>query len=387
MTTDRDKSIERLLRRPLSSDRQAPDHCPDAETLAALADDTLTAPARRDLESHVADCHRCQALTAAMVRAESSSGATADGAAAGMPWWKGRALKWLVPATAAATAVALWVAVPGQRTPLSEEATLESQIAAAPPAASPEVPRSDALPPPADARANSSPAREREADVGFERAAPAAPPASVPPQASLKSEESLSSKSPVAGSLPPSREASASAEASADKSVDRRQASAPEPPNEIARRENAPPQQERTLNQPAAPLAQARAAADAAGARAAAGFDVVSPNPRIRWRVGPGLSVQYSADDGATWVMQQTGASAELIAGSAPTPEVCWLVGRGGLVLRTTDAGRQWQRTAFPETVDLTAVTASTALNASVSLADGRRFATTDGGRTWALVR
>jgi photosystem II stability/assembly factor-like uncharacterized protein len=97
--------------------------------------------------------------------------------------------------------------------------------------------------------------------------------------------------------------------------------------------------------------------------------------------------VQYSADGGATWTTQQTGASTALTAGSAPAPEVCWLVGRDGLVLRTTDGGRQWQRLPFPEMIDLTAITASTVRDATVVLADGRRFATDDAGDTWTLTR
>lgn len=367
MTTDRDQSIERLLRRARASDQQAPDHCPDAETLAALADDTLTAPARREVEAHVADCHRCQALTAAMVRAEVSSGTLANEAAGEVPAWRRRALNWLVPAAAGATAVALWVIVPGQRTPLPEQPAPERQIAATPPAAPLETPASEPLQAPPDARADAR-ALRREAGVAPENAAPATPPTAAPPQASLKSEESPVAgglqveESPVAGGLQPSG-------------------------RETGRSESAPREQEQLRNQQAAAPAAARAAADAAGTRAALSFEVVSPNPRIRWRVGPGSNVQYSADGGATWAQQQTGGSAELIAGSSPAPEVCWLVGRGGVVLRTTDGGRQWQRTAFPETVDLTAVAASTALNAIVTLADGRRLATTDGGRTWAPVR
>jgi hypothetical protein len=361
MTTDRDQSIERLLRRARSSHQQAPNHCPDAETLAALADDTLTAPARREVEAHVADCDRCQALTAAMVRAETSAGALADETTEEVPAWRRRALNWLVPAAAAATAVALWVIVPGQRTPLPEQPAPERQIAATPPAAPLETPASELLqappeaqriePPqaPADARADGQ-AREREANAGFEPAAPATPPARAPAAVAPKAEESVGR---VAG-------------------------------NQAARSESAPQEQLRVQQE--APLAAARAA-DATSARAAIGFEVLSPNPQIRWRVGPGPVVQYSTDGGATWATQQTGASAELNAGSSPAPEVCWLVGRGGLVLRTIDGGGQWQRTAFPETVDLTAVTASTALNATVVLADGQRLATTDGGRTWAPVR
>ena len=118
-------------------------------------------------------------------------------------------------------------------------------------------------------------------------------------------------------------------------------------------------------------------------ARVARSFEVVSPNPQVRWRIGPGAVVQHSADGGTTWAAQQTGAGSDLTAGSSPSADVCWLVGRGGVVLRTTDGGRQWQRAPFPETVDILPSPRPTALNATVSSADGRRFQTTDGGRTW----
>ena len=115
--------------------------------------------------------------------------------------------------------------------------------------------------------------------------------------------------------------------------------------------------------------------------------DVVSPDPRIRWRVGPGSVVQHSADSGATWATQQTGASAALTAGSAPAADVLWIVGRQGVVMRTTDRGRQWQRVPFPQTADLAAIAATSARNATVVTTDGRRFATDDGGVTWIPAR
>ena len=132
MKSDRDQSIERLLRAlPRSGGRAShDDSCPDAETLAALADRTLAEAVRRDIEMHVADCDRCQMLTAALVRTE---GLVRTGAEASrVPSWKRRAFNWLVPAAAAATAVALWVIVPGQRTSAPEETTLDRQIAVAP---------------------------------------------------------------------------------------------------------------------------------------------------------------------------------------------------------------------------------------------------------------
>ena len=115
--------------------------------------------------------------------------------------------------------------------------------------------------------------------------------------------------------------------------------------------------------------------------------EVLSPDPRIRWRVGPGSVVQHSADSGATWVTQQTGASAALTAGSAPAADVLWIVGRQGVVMRTTDRGRQWQRVPFPQTADLAAIAATSTRNATVVTTDGRRFATDDGGVTWSPAR
>jgi hypothetical protein len=374
--------------------------CPDAETLAALADDTLSAAARREVEGHMADCDRCQALTAAMVRAEPVTGTPAVAVADEVPAWRRRAFNWLVPAAAAATAVALWVLVPGQRTPLPEAAR-EQQTAAT------SLPRSSEVPPtsqpvaeepllvPGESPAGAAPS-ERDANLRFEGATPAAPRPVAEP--SLKAETPVA-ETPVAGGLQASgtqrrdeaaqNEAVAVAERAANqeaapaaaraaagvtggRAAPPPPAAAPAPPPAAAPPPPAPPP-------PAAPLARRL--------EATASVELVSPNPQIRWRIGPGAMVQYSADGGVTWTMQQTGVSTELTAGSAPAPAVCWLVGRGGLVLRTTDGGRQWQRLPFPEMVDLTAITASTVRNATVVLADGRRFATDDGGVMWTPVR
>jgi len=405
MTTDRDRSIERLLRQARSADPTATGgDCPDAETLAALADETLTAAARREIEAHVADCHRCQAMTAAMVRAEAPVGAQA---AADVPAWRKRALNWLVPAAAAATAIALWVLVPGQRAPSPTEPISESQIAEAPPLALPpptsEVITSEPLQIPVDARADEQ-TRERNAAPEAGRAAPSAPPPAAapaaaappppaaaappppaaapppppaaapppPPVAAAPAESLLKAESPVVGGVASTPEVSASAPLSGGRAADQGRAPAAERRNEGALNETVAVQQEQAVNRQA---------------RAISSFEVLSPNPRIRWRVGPGLIVQRSADGGATWATQQTGVSAELTAGSSPAPEACWLVGRGGLILRTTDAGRQWQRVPFPESVDVISITASTARNATVVLAEGRRFTTSDGGVTWNAVR
>jgi hypothetical protein len=364
MKSDRDQSIERLLRAlPRSGDRTLHDgSCPDAETLAALADNTLLPAVRREIETHVADCNRCQMLTVALVRSERLADAPAEEAAR-VQSWKRRAVNWLVPAAAAATAVALWVIVPGQRTSAPEEATLDRQIAAAPPAPAAEAPIVQSPQRPLDGL------RDRSATASAEARADRAVPAEVAQpspndlsrrqvigQPALKAEEP-----PSAGAVP------------GDLQVSGQSAR-----NDAGRRE--------TVEEPggSAPTAPAASSAGFQTRVASGSFEVVSPNPQVRWRIGPGSVVQHSANGGMTWATQQTGATTNLTAGSSPSTDVCWLVGRAGLVLRTTEGGRQWERAPFPETVDITAVTASSALNATVTSADGRRFQTTDGGRTWA---
>jgi len=65
----------------------------------------------------------------------------------------------------------------------------------------------------------------------------------------------------------------------------------------------------------------------------AAGVDVVSPDPSVRWRIGAGGSIQRSDDGGARWAAQASGVAQDLIAGSSPQRGVCWVVGRAGTVL------------------------------------------------------
>ena len=368
--TDRDRSIERLLRQELSADSaQPPDNCPDAEMLAALADDTLPAEARREIEGHMAGCHRCQALTAAIVRADAPADATAD-TAADVPAWRRRALNWLIPAAAAATAVALWVLVPGQQAPTPVEPTSDQAVAGTPAPAlttpSTEAINSEPLRIPDDAitAPGANTPRRRDENAGVPATAASAPAASPPPAAPSSAARALAepafkAEAPIVGGVI-TGEAAANREQTAT-SEQRRDV-----PNETVEI------QERV-----------------AGLQARAAFapDVTSPDPQVRWRVGPGSVVQRSADSGATWVTQQTGASAALTAGSAPAADVLWVAGRQGVVMRTTDGGKQWQRVSFPEAVDLTGITASSASNATVVLSDGRRFATANGGVTWTAVR
>src|SRR5581483_5206744 len=86
--------------------RDTSDGCIEAETLARFADGALTRNEQAAVETHAANCARCQAMLAAMQR-------TAPIAAAGpsRSWFRVRPLGWIVPLTAALVLL-VWIAMP-----------------------------------------------------------------------------------------------------------------------------------------------------------------------------------------------------------------------------------------------------------------------------------
>ena len=109
--SQRDSSIERLLRESLATSPTTPEtgSCLDAEMLAAWVDGGLVGGQLVAAQEHVAGCSTCQATLAALVRTTPTEFVVE-------PWWR-RALsaRWLVPVAATATALAIWVVVPRER--------------------------------------------------------------------------------------------------------------------------------------------------------------------------------------------------------------------------------------------------------------------------------
>src|SRR5262245_21322495 len=130
--TDRDSSLERLMkdalrsRMPEVSDTSDTSRCLSADTLAAWSEQTLPAREREAVEAHAADCARCQAMLAAMVRITPMPAKT--------PWWRVHMMAWIVPMTAATAALVVWLAIPGKRAaaPTAAVARVEPRPLAAP---------------------------------------------------------------------------------------------------------------------------------------------------------------------------------------------------------------------------------------------------------------
>ena len=342
--TNRDAPVERLLAGTLKAraDAAPVGACLDAETLAAWADAALDARERAIAEAHAADCARCQALLAAMVRT-----APLPAGSPAAPWLV-RSLWWLGPATAAAAALVIWVAVPS-RAPVQQSAPAEAtadQMALAVASA------------PADARS------KVQADLR-----PPSVPADVRESAALEKRERPAQEADAS----PLRDAPAVARAAPPTAAAPVPGAASQAPAQLDAKSNA-------LRE--APAAPARVSAFANPLDSV----IVSSNPATRIRLLPGGGVQRSADGGATWRTEVTGATETLTAGASPSPSVCWLIGPSGTVLLSTD-GVSWRRLAFPERVDLRSVSAADDENATVTTVDGRTFVTADSGRTWSRAQ
>jgi hypothetical protein len=357
--------------------------CIDTETLAAWSDDTLSAREREAAESHAAGCARCQALLAAMARTTPPAPRRA--------WWRSPAVGWLIPLTAAAVTVGVWINIPTPRlgpSAASAPHAVDSTSPIAGPANRSSGQTSAQRPSVTSALPSVSDDRAAESKTAARATAPPPPPAAVAPQREAGADE---------------RHAAAAADASR---YAYRRATPPEVAP-MAKPVPAPPAPPQSAAAQAAPGSNAAAApieapkpslsssgvSDRAASRLRAETlakaslipsEIVSPNVKVRWRILTAGRVDRSIDGGMTWQTQSTGVPATLTAGTAPSPTICWLVGPAGIIVLSTD-GRTWQRVPFPEAIDLTSIRASDEVNATVTTADGRTFVTTDGGKTWRL--
>ena len=328
-----DDAVHRMLRETLGEGLTSStpgDACVDGETLAAWVERSLPAERARLVEAHLSECARCQSLMAAFVR-------TAPMPVPLPSFWERWRLRWLVPIGAAATAVAIWVALPTDRgtvpTALQEaDAPLESlaQLPATPPPADPDGGPSAAA---------KNAAADRVGQVGGDSNANA-----------------LARRSPE-------REARAetSDQRIAGGSLAETVAVAPAAPPAAAGRNEA------TVLQARAPL------------------QIVSPSPDSRWRIVAGTTIERSTTGGRAWEAAVITPATQVTAGSSPGALVCWLVGPTGAIRLTTD-GVQFRSVPFPERVDLVGVRATSATMAVVTAVDGRAFRTEDQGVTWSPV-
>jgi photosystem II stability/assembly factor-like uncharacterized protein len=135
-----------------------------------------------------------------------------------------------------------------------------------------------------------------------------------------------------------------------------------------------------------APTAQATGVANVSNApRPARRFVlVVSPDHSVTWALEDSGTI-FGSTDHKTWQKQDSGVTADLLAGQALSSKVCWVVGRSGTILLTTD-GERWVRIKSPTDADLVGVSAISSDVVNIVTANGVRFHSFDAGSNWQRI-
>lgn len=300
MASDHDKWMHAMLR---PEQAKASDACLDAETMAAWSDGALTGKELAAAELHASTCSRCMAILAATERSRPVEPVSKQ------PWIIARPFRWLVPLTAAATAVAIWIVVPDR--PVTVPTTsADTQVALGGAEKGP-------VQPPGGGQ-DQELRLQRENQSRRERSEPEV-------EQFAKKAESVASPAPAAAPVPPVPE-----------SVPAAPAAAP----------SAAPAQGRDS------AADLQTAARAAPSRAfAAAESAGAANAPTQWRIVTGTSVERSADGGKTWTRTSPlpgdtfAASATIGATIRAVDDSRAVVSTSdGRVFYTIDAGKSWTR-------------------------------------------
>jgi hypothetical protein len=432
-----DPDLDRLLSTALRSSRTA-DDCPDAEQLAAFADNTLARREAAAVEQHVSNCARCTAVLATLVDAEPVSTASAV-----TPWWSMHAWRWLVPAATAVLVAGLWFSLRAPSAVRDDQPIVMAsrdlngspidQLKSGPPSEQNKPAPSAA---PAETthatEAKRDDARSRTTALGQtvpqqgeavkDRPAEFAPVPSgdtvrrqsgqaaaggTPADSSGRLSETVAAaeraQKAEAANESSLRDAASSRAAAEEPSGAARRAesalsapatptptppaAAPEPPPPSAAAAAGPNRFGGPLGAPAAGGAGG-GRGGGRGGRAAPAFLAQAAGPPIaigggsgqaQWRIN-GMNVERSDDGGATWSSAYQ-ASRVLTGGAIAMDDTIWVVGPSGLVVRGTSSG--WAIVSRPVAADLAAVSAVSTRGATVRTRDGRDFRTVDAGVTW----
>jgi hypothetical protein len=415
--------------------------CPDAATLAAYYERSLTAAETSLWETHFSSCARCQEQLAALVRSEPASAAKpASDRRPAFSWlWDWR---WMAPVGAAVVILAFFVSFKTMYAPVGSPAGGEVIVGRetarqAPAVSEPQEPavsasaKTDAVAETAPVAKSLSPVPSKAAAAQPDQAlkekstaASGAVPSRALPKLAMEEKQVAAAASRVVVAQPATPAVSGAVLAEAAKTqnriaeTDRAKAL---PAQDAAPAVQSVQKQERAVAAadakelqalgaapaPSVPQAKEQATVrkeSAAGRQAAADsrfaleaapqsgsklrtvpgeFIVATPNSNVLWRLGSSGRIERSRDAGKTWETQKSLAQESFLSGSAPSESICWVGGSNGVLLRTTDGGENWERIPSPTKGDIIAVKASDQSNVTVIGADGRTFETRDAGARW----
>jgi hypothetical protein len=379
-TDPRDRALARLAAETLKSQAATGQDCPDAALVAAYADHGLADDERLQLETHFLACERCQ-QTLAVLGASLDAAQLSTPVAAPAPVVAARSPKrwmwWLTPAFGAAAAALLWMALrPATPKPVEMAADYSRTAQSQPESAIRDEPAQNqknvAQTPPAGG--NGTVAPTPAAESAFVAGTSPDNVSRLDSEARAKAAADTLAESALAAAPAPRALAGAPP--------------APVPPaeNQVATRQTQALSAARSAAPSAAPQSAVAGQLNGAPSQPVIRYTFTSPTGGATWRLGDAGSIARSIDGGRIWQPQPSGASEDLIAGSAMSDRVAWVVGRNRVILRTID-GQRWERITPPmdPTAQWSVIAAHDAMSATVIADDFRRFVTTDGGQTWSL--
>ncbi len=352
---------------------------PDADLLAAFAENSLSARERGPLVEHLAACASCREVVALAAPPDFPTRVSPAPERTVAQW---AMLRW---GTAAAILIVMVGVVWLGRTTKTTAPKPAAEVARALPEAANEPTPAEKLkeePPGAAAAADTShpgaaqnkvePARPRagKKEVEADRVE------AVHPQAGLKKDEEVANAPAAADSAPAAGKARPMSELP---SLARTTPSSP-----AAALDRMEPKSLGTANE------QGQASMPAPAAPAAMQAGAAAKTPAIaRWSTSENGALLRSVDGGRTWQEVWVAAGLVFRAVSAVGTEV-WAGGNAGALYHSADGGGIWTRVTPAAggaalTGDVVRVDFADAQRGSLTSSTGQTWLTTDGGRTWAL--
>ncbi len=377
-----DRNFERALRSAARRGRAA-GVCPDAATIAAYVDRSLSAEEHAAVETHMADCMACMerlALVAALDAPEESP--------VPMPVFDLGALVrkwgWLVPAMTAVLVVAVWWRSSDQRradASLPTPNRAADQARAEPQPAAPSVDRDASLEGARDleAKRDVPGAGERKK---AERPAPPATPASAAANAAKAPLPPAPSEA-EAVAIKPFADRAADDEKNKEHAQTQGGAPAAPPPAAMAAPAATTDTREEGLAK-VAPEAVTSVGAASGRMRRAVSQESAATAGAVRVRTVSGR-IDRSTDGGQSWTSEHAGLSDQIRVTLCPTATACWLGADNGAVLVRTADGQWVRRVVPPPAAAVRRIVALDNQHATVELSDGRRYMTANGGITWTV--
>jgi hypothetical protein len=381
------------------------EECPDAEVIAAYAEQALGPAESAEWEGHFAACARCRDILRVLAASVDTPLAEKEVAQLGKlvssvrapveitgrspgrarPRFLDWRTRWLAPAIGVAAVLAVWFAMrpPWRATDRGASETLVAQAPREEAPSSPAPAELDQLskvapqqqdrktataPTPDRLSANAAPLNSPVETPAKGRADAAAALDKISPSAdearsSLQKEKKLSALPDTREGQPPAFSPAAPPPAKAQAAMEAPSAPQPMAKDATSAAGAAVPQAETKADATGSAASRDKQVATLQGGgqpaarneRAIAAFRQIqnyssmlkSPSGSTLWRAGNGGVIERSTDAGKTWVSQMSPSQEDWLAGAAVSDTVCWVAGRNGAIARTVD-GARWERISPP---------------------------------------